>query len=812
MIKKILIGTLGLVILLSAAAYIYYRVAIYKPLPISKKDRAAIKLMPLPAALQLGKGTLDISAGVHIVYGNAVNEKIEQSVRRFLDRVGKKIGSEAQNDSGVKLNVHCLGEASADIQQALENETYSLDVNRKEIVLEAPSPYGIIRGLETLFQLIAEKDGKMILPEGSITDEPRYSWRGLMVDVSRHWVPKDVILRILDAMAVVKMNVFHWSLTNDQGFRVESKVFPKLHEIGSNGQYYTQEEIREVIQFAAERGIRVVPEFNLPGHSKSWQIAYPELSSVSHALTFGRQEGEGLFHAPIDPTKEEVYNFIDRFIGEMAALFPDPYFHIGGDEVAPNYWQENMDIQQFMTEHDLKDVSALQTYFNKRMYRILKKHHKRMLGWNEIFHPGISKDVVIQAWTSHKSLFEAVQNGGAGILSSGLYLDHILTAEEYYKVDPEILVGAIDLEPDTANWKMFDMTMNFGGTERVSQLVIFDRDPDDVFGFFALFDDRLAFKNGSITNNILNCKLNGPVGEMNFKTEFLGDSTSGKMSLGLLNFNIKGRRSGGSDRPGTTMPKIEVMKPLTEAERSGILGGEACQWAEFVDGENIESRIWPRAAAIAEKLWSPQTLTTETGDMYRRLHLLSDQLTQQGSTHDTQYAGKLRKMVPTAGFEYLTTLTDILQEVRYHGRMAALIETPDLYLPDFPLDRIVDAVRPESWPARSFNQLVETYIAEPSDTSVEETILAQLEAWKTNHTQLEPYIKESEKLADIERISGALSTVAEAAMLALSHQTQPEEQTLELLDFLEEGEHGLVVAIAPGLRKIFTNVVSNYHE
>ena len=267
------------------------------------------------------------------------------------------------------------------------------------------------------------------------------------------------------------------------GFRVESKVFPDLHEIGSNGSYYSQEEIREIVNYAAARGIRVIPEFDLPGHSKSWQIAYPELSSVDIPLTFGTKKGEG-FGPPIDPTKEFVYDFLDQFVGEMAALFPDYYFHIGGDEVNPRHWDENEDIQRYMREHGMKDHHELQAYFNKRMNAILTKHGKKMLGWDEILHPDLGNEIVVQSWRSHKSLFEAVQNGGSAILSSGYYLDHVLHAEEHYRIDPLVLEGAIDIEPDTAHWKMYDLKLNVAGNTMESQLVLFDRDSNNIFGFF----------------------------------------------------------------------------------------------------------------------------------------------------------------------------------------------------------------------------------------------------------------------------------------------------------------------------------------
>jgi hexosaminidase len=803
-IKKILLGLLIFVMLLLAGGYGYYRLAIYQPPLISEHDRAAINLMPLPAKLELKSGHVDLSKGFEVEYQGVTNAKITAAVARFTTRLNQKTGIELVSGSEIILTISCAQESDQEVQQAIEEESYKLTITKKQINLIARTPYGVLRGLETLLQLVVKRDGTWKIPLVEIVDVPRFPWRGLMLDVCRHWMPKDVVLRTIDAMATVKMNVFHWHLSEDQGFRVESKAFPKLHEIGSNGEYYTQDEIREVIQYAAKRGVRVVPEFDLPGHSKSWQIAYPELSSVDYPLEFGMKKGMA-FAPPIDPAKESTYVFLDAFIGEMATLFPDPYMHIGGDEVNPKHWNENPSIQEFMQKNGIEDHHGLQAYFNKRMQAILSKHGKRMLGWDEILHPDLGSDIVVQSWRSHKSLFEAVQRGGTAILSSGYYLDLILPAGKHYGLDPLVLDGAVDIEPDTSFWKMYDLTLDIGGNEMQSQLVIFDRDPVNVFGYFAMMENRTAFKGGILSGDKLEIKFSGPVGEMNYEAEILNDSIAGKLSFGLLGFNASGAQTGGHEMPGTVMPEIEVMKPLTEDEKSRIIGGEACQWAEFVDSANVESRIWPRAAAIAEKLWSPQELTADTEDMYRRLQALSDQLTWQGSSHDTQYMSKLHELIPNAGFKDLKNLTDILEEVKYHSRMTALLDADSLYLPDFALDRIVDAVRPESLVARSFNQLVDRFMEE-NDTKLKKEIMGQLKIWQFNHELLTPYFDNSEKLQDVQNISHDLSVVSDGALALLDNRESnlSKEILLSKLSFLETGENGVVVAVTPGLRRIIS--------
>src|SRR5258708_6044937 len=204
--------------------------------------------------------------------------------------------------------------------------------------------------------------------------------------------------------------------------------------MGSDGLYFTQDELRRVVTYARDRGIRVVPEFDIPGHTTSWLVGHPELGSAPGPFQIGRTWG--VYENALDPTREETYQFLDRFIGEMAPLFPDPFFHIGGDEVVGKQWNANTKIQAFAKQHNLKDAHALQTYFNQRVQTILKKHGKIMIGWDEILQPDLPQGTVVQSWRGAESLAKAVSQGYRGILSSGYYLDHLQPAASHYAVDP----------------------------------------------------------------------------------------------------------------------------------------------------------------------------------------------------------------------------------------------------------------------------------------------------------------------------------------------------------------------------------------
>src|SRR3981189_1842597 len=223
------------------------------------------------------------------------------------------------------LLVHAV-HGSERVQGLGEDESYELVINEPGAKLTAPGPQGILHGLQTFLQLVETTPNGFAVPVVTIRDRPRFPWRGLLIDVGRHFIPLDVLKRNLDGMAAVKMNVLHWPLYDNEGFRVEGKRFPRLQEVGSDGLYYTQAEIREFVAYAHDRGIRVVPEFEMPGHSRSLFVGYPELASAPGPY----KVDPGGADAVMDPTREETYKFIDKLIEEMASLFPDDYFHIGG--------------------------------------------------------------------------------------------------------------------------------------------------------------------------------------------------------------------------------------------------------------------------------------------------------------------------------------------------------------------------------------------------------------------------------------------------------------------------------------------------
>jgi hexosaminidase len=394
---------------------------------------ADLPLMPWPSRVERRPGVLSLPSRPDISISEA---SLASVARRFGERLNKKTGLETSfAPAKGTIRFELVSGAASD------PEGYELMVDERAAVVRAEAPTGLMRGAETLLQLVSREHEHYRIPAVEIRDQPRFRWRGVLIDPARHFLPVALVKRFLDCMAAVKLNVLHWHLADDQGFRMESRKYPRLHQLGSDGEFYRQDQVAEIVAYAADHGIRIVPEFDVPGHTTSWLVGYPHLGSAPGDEMAGQSGGYelkrswGPSQAALDPTRDAIYEFLDGLFGEMAALFPDRYVHIGGDEVLAVAWSSNPRIVRFMREHGMIHPRDLQAYFNQKVCAILQKYDKRMVGWDEILHRNLPDTVVVQSWRGHGFFAEALQRHEA-LLSSGYYLDQLLPASYHYLVDP----------------------------------------------------------------------------------------------------------------------------------------------------------------------------------------------------------------------------------------------------------------------------------------------------------------------------------------------------------------------------------------
>lgn len=612
-----------------------------------------IPLMPMPASLTMGRGAVPVDRRFTVALSGegSGSPRVRRAVERAIEQLARQTGvpiqfrTAQQDNPTLQIAVRRPGHAGP--PRLGDDESYLLDIRGGHVTLSAEEFSGLCRGLETFLQMVqpnpAGSTPGFSVPGVQIRDQPRFTWRGLSLDVSRHFIPVPGVERTLDGMAAVKLNVLHWHLSDDEGFRVESKTFPLLQAKGSDGLYYTQAQVREVVRYAAERGIRVVPEFDMPGHATSWFVGYPGLAAdrgpyqVVHSPDGPR--------AVMDPTKESTYRFLDAFVGEMAGLFPDEYFHIGGDEVDPKKWNDSPAIRAFMRTHGLTDAVALQAYFSARVTKIVMRHGKRAVGWAGDQYAGAPRTMVMQAWRDRQSLADAVKHGYRGILSTGYYLDLMQPASVHYVVDP--------IQDETAS--------------------------------------------------------------------------------------------------------------LTADEKNRVLGGEAAMWGEICTAENLDSRLWPRLAAIAERLWSPASVT-DVESMYSRLMVINRWLEWLGLTQRSNLRLMRQRLAGTLSDDALERFASVLEPVKDFERQ------PHYGTLD-PLNKLADAIPPESDRARRFREQTDRYLSVPKTSSEAASLRAHLQGCLDNAPALRQVLRSNSLLMEDLETADDLERLCQSgqeAMQALS--------------------------------------------
>lgn len=636
------------------------------------QQEGQLPIMPLPTRVEMGHGEFLIDGNFGVALKGYSEPRLERARSRFLNTLSAETGIPLWRQAALNpphFTIH-TGRPSAAVQQLGEDESYHLQISTTDVLLTASNPLGVLRGLQTFLQLVTVTPKGFSVPVAVIDDTPRFPWRGLLIDSGHRFIPIPDLKRNLDGMEAVKLNVFHWRFADNQGFHIESKKFPLLHEKGSGGFYYTQDEVREVIAYARDRGIRVVPEFDMPCHTASWFQGYPELASGT----------DPLHSSAIDPTRNSTYKFLTVFIGEMADLFPDGYFHTGGDECDPKEWEGNPRIQEYMRSNAIKDGAALQAVFTAKVHQIISDRRKIMMGWDEVLRADTPKDVVIQSWRGPTSLAEAAKNGYRCVLSSGYYLDLNQSAAEHYLVDP------------------------------------------------------------------------------------LGEATA----------------------------------TLTLDQKARILGGEATMWTDIVSHENMDNRIWPRTAAIAERLWSPEEVR-DVDSMYRRLVIVSMKLEYYGLRHRLITNLMLERMTGEPDPEPLQVLAAVVQPPRMYERQNLRVFT------DFtPLNRLDDAVPPESKTAREFSEIVRRITSGQATPQDWQRARKWLVLWRDNDQKLQPLLARSYLTQDLAPVSHNLAQVAEIGLQALDDLRENRPMSTELrqknIDFLKvsaKPQAVLLLMVAP---------------
>ena len=416
-------------------------------------------IIPRPASQSIGQGTFTVTRQTPIIASNADAENVARLFNYFLEKkygFTLKVLSKSAATNAIVLNVASVNTAG--------KEGYRLDVSSHSVKISGDKS-GVFYGCQSFLQLMHQSGRAFSVPAITVNDQPRFAYRGLMLDAARHFFSIDEIKRVLDMMAYLKLNRLHWHLTDDQGWRLEIKKYPKLttisawrdstiigsygdnkpfvYDVQRTGGFYTQEQARDIVKYAAARNIEVIPEIEMPGHSTAVLAAYPELGNDAAPYSVVGYWG---VHKTIYNPGEPTFKFLQDVLTEVMDIFPSKYIHIGGDEVPKDEWKTSPLAQKLIKDNNLKNEDELQSWFIKRMEKFLNAHNRNLIGWDEILEGGLSPNATVMSWRGEKGGIQAAQENHDVIMSPGgpMYLDHAQSTDK--SIEPLSIGGFLPLK------------------------------------------------------------------------------------------------------------------------------------------------------------------------------------------------------------------------------------------------------------------------------------------------------------------------------------------------------------------------------
>ncbi|HEI8867781.1 TPA: family 20 glycosylhydrolase [Serratia odorifera] len=725
-----------------------------------------LPLMPWPQQVTLaqppGKWLLNQRLAIR-VQGDDLDEAVTRWRQRIEMQTGWQLAPATSPDAATIEVIVKHAVAAQPLPDS--DESYQLSVTPQGAKLIANTRFGALRGMETLLQLVQTDADGTFLPLVSVTDVPRFPWRGVLLDSARHFLPVADILRQLDGMAAAKLNVLHWHLTDDQGWRFASTRYPKLQQLASDGQFYTREQMQQVVAYAAARGIRVVPEIDLPGHASSIAVAYPQLISAPGPYQMQREWG---VHRPtLDPSNKQVYGFIEAIIGELAEIFPDPYLHIGGDEVDASQWQQSRAVQALMKQQQLADSHAVQAWFNQKLEQILERHQRRMVGWDEIYHPSLPRTIVIQSWQGPDSLGASAQDGYQGILSTGFYLDQPQSTAYHYRNEilPQPLgVDSAVGEGERAQSWQFSMPRLKGSPVEGSFTLI-----EGASGWRGFIDfngkSRRALQDIVwLAPDRLTFRVDSWMGETRPVLRLQQQTLSGYIRVGNVRYPTSGSRLAAI--PQGKMPVVPDQR-----QRANILGGEAALWAENVRAPLIDLKLWPRTFAVAERLWSAQEVSDEN-NMYRRLAAVDAwSVVSVGLQQHAQTAREFTRLANGVDIMPLQIFAEALEPAQYYTRQHLKFQAGNYHQFE-PLNRLADALPAESSAVRDMTLQVAALLKDRDNRVAQAALRERLQRWQQNGAALQPTVAGNRLMLELAPVAQDVETLAGIGLMLLDRWQQ----------------------------------------
>jgi len=755
-----------------------------------------LAIWPPPQRLSERTGQVSLDRGIYISPALSSDEKVSGQLRSFVNQLNL-LGISSSDPKGLELTI--TSHVGSEVRD--KKETYDLSISESGATLSFWDYSGLQYGLNTLSQILYSSRDQAALTALDISDYPTIGKRGVFLDVVSHWFPMEVLLSVVDQIALARFNTIYLHVSDDQAYRLQSKLFDKLNTQSSRGENYSITDINKLVDYAALKGIRIVPSIDVPGHVGALVSAYPELGLSDQE---GRYTGYGIQKAIINPAAKNTIPFLKNLIAEITEMFHSDEIHLGGGEVRYDLWLDNPEIIEFIEEAELTHPQQLHGLFTIQLYKMMEELDKVMILWDAAYRPEIKegKHISYMAQDDHRSSFGIADKGHPVISGVGWSLDKERNSSKLYAVSPYVAEEYFSEGLDKSVYLRFDLTGDLAEQEVSSMLVILGEEPTNLNGYVSVTNKIYPFEGAQLNDTRL--IITSDDTDEKYQAEFnLSDANdvSGVISLAGFSLQLNGKKTGGSDMTeGLELPELPETPRL--ARKNNIKGGVVIVRTAWMNQSNIRNKIRNSVEAIGASMWNQQEVSHSVFmHDFQRYQAFSSVLTPSNES--------LKKYEnSTAEIESpLPSFLSLLEEISEAKRFA---DSPS-HNANSSLSGLVDAIPSESLETSRFETLVETVINQGSSENIKIEITKHLDSYIPIYRAIKSDLSQNAQLRDMEVLALSLSDLAKIAKHVMESGTLTAEES-EYYRKLSANAQREINGISLGPAKPLIKLINSYRD
>lgn len=755
-----------------------------------------LAIWPPPQRLSERAGQASLDRGIYISPALSSDEKVSGQLRSFVNQLNL-LGISSSDPKGLELTI--TSHVGSEVRD--KKETYDLSISESGATLSFWDYSGLQYGLNTLSQILYSSRDQAALTALDISDYPTIGKRGVFLDVVSHWFPMEVLLSVVDQIALARFNTMYLHVSDDQAYRLQSKLFDKLNTQSSRGENYSITDINKLVDYAALKGIRIVPSIDVPGHVGALVSAYPELGLSDQE---GRYTGYGIQKAIINPAAKNTIPFLKNLIAEITEMFHSDEIHLGGGEVRYDLWLDNPEIIEFIEEAELTHPQQLHGLFTIQLYKMMEELDKVMILWDAAYRPEIKegKHISYMAQDDHRSSFGIADKGHTVISGVGWSLDKERNSSKLYAVSPYVAEEYFSEGLDKSVYLRFDLTGDLAEQEVSSMLVILGEEPTNLNGYVSVTNKIYPFEGAQLNDTRL--IITSDDTDEKYQAEFNladADDVSGVISLAGFSLQLNGKKTGGSDMTeGLELPELPETPRL--ARKNNIKGGVVIVRTAWMNQSNIRNKIRNSVEAIGASMWNQQEVSHSVFmHDFQRYQAFSSVLSTSNESLKKYEKSSAEIESPLPSF------LSLLEEISEAKRFA---DSPS-HNANSSLSGLVDAIPSESLETSRFETLVETVINQGSSENIKTEITKHLDNYIPIYRAIKSDLSQNAQLRDMEVLALSLSDLAKIAKHVMESGTLTAEES-EYYRKLSANAQREINGISLGPAKPLIKLINSYRD